>query len=121
MSIFGTKNVGSNLPEDIEARLASVVEKVSLLDREILEKTLEVETKKAELATLNARVVDINNDLENKKIAGEKLTADLNEREVKISQKESALDVYANSLKEKEDKINKYLNIFENMKSVISK
>ena len=121
MSIFGTRNVGSNLPEDIEARLAEVVKNVSLLEKEITEKTAEVETKKAELAILNSRVTEAAADLENKRIANEKITNDLNERENKISQKESALDVYANGLKEKEDKINKYLNIFESMKSVISK
>ena len=121
MSIFGTKNVGSNLPEDIEVRLAEVVNNISILERNITEKTAEVEAKKAELATLNSRVLDVNNDLENKKISSEKITAELAERELKISQKESTLDVYANALKEKEEKINKYLKVFENMRDIVNK
>jgi hypothetical protein len=43
------------------------------------------------------------------------------EREIKLSQKESALNVYANALQEKEEKIKKYLAIFERMKDVVTK
>jgi chromosome segregation ATPase len=121
MSTFGTKNVDLNLPEDIEARLAQVQENISILEGKIISTTNEVEAKKSELAILNSKVAEANADYNNKIAAGEKITAELRDRELKISQKESALDVYANALKEKEEKINKYLSVFENMKSIVSK
>ena len=121
MSAFGTKNVVSDLPEDIELRLTQVQENISLLEGKIISTTNEVNAKKSELDLLNIKLAEANADYANKIAAGEKITSELRDRELKISQKESALDVYANALKEKEEKINKYLNIFENMKSVVSK
>jgi chromosome segregation ATPase len=121
MSTFGTKNVELNLPEDIESRLAQVQENISLIEAKIISTTNQVEAKKIELDILNSKVAEANADYTNKVNAGEKITSELRERELKISQKESALDVYANALKEKEEKINKYLNIFENMKSIVGK
>jgi hypothetical protein len=65
-------------------------------------------------------VADARADYSNRVASSDKITNELKERETKISQKESALDIYANALKEKEDKINKYLKVFENMKGVVS-
>ncbi len=121
MSEIRANSIKLDLPEDVAERIASVQEKVSILDGQIRSKTEEVESKKVELDIVNSKLAEVNADLKNKIEFGEKIKKDLADRELRISQKESALDVYANALKEKEEKINKYLNIFENMKSVISK
>ncbi len=119
MSTFGKTN--SNLPEDIEERIAAVQTKISLLERNKIDLESAVETKRKEASDLDIRISAARTELE-------KLLADhtdkilaLEEREKQVASKESALNVYANALKEKEEKINKYLSIFENMKNVIGK
>jgi len=120
MSSFG-KSVGSILPADIEERLASVQETISRLDGQIIIASREVEEKKKALETLNVQLAGVKAEYDKKVSDSAAITTGLKERETKLSQKESALDVYANALKEKEERINKYLNVFENMKGVISK
>lgn len=120
MSTFGTK-VTSTLPEDIEARLAEVQRTISLLEGKIISTTNELEAKQKELAILVSKVEQANLDYTNKVSLSETVAKNLQEREDKAYQKESALDVYANALKEKENKINKYLAIFENMKDIVIK
>ena len=114
-------NVNSILPEDIEARLAAVQEKISLLDGKIISTTNEVEAKKTELGDLNSKILAANAEYNSVVTNSENINKTLNERETKLAQKESALNVYANALEEKEKRITKYLNIFENMKDVVSK
>jgi chromosome segregation ATPase len=120
MSSIG-KTVSSNLPEDVEERIAYIQESISLLERKNIDLDSEVEAKKNIVSGLNDKILVATSELN--KIISEQETriSSLNDREAKIVQKESALDIYANALKEKEDRINKYLAIFENMKSVVSK
>jgi chromosome segregation ATPase len=120
MSDFGTSKQ-SILPEDIEARLARVQENISILDGQIIKANTELESKKLELSSINSSIASAVEDYKNKVSAGEVLTKNLDEREAKLSQRESALNVYANALEEKEKQINKYLVIFENAGKIISK
>jgi len=48
------------------------------------------------------------------------LRAGLQEKEKFINEKESALNVYANALGEKEAKIKRYLSIFDKMKDIVT-
>lgn len=121
MSTFGTKNVSLDLPEDIEKRLVEVQENISILEGQIINTTNEIENKKLELDAINSRIENANIELNRKIVEGDKLIEELTEREQRLIQKESALDVYANALKEKEQKINKYLEVFEKMKEVVKK
>jgi chromosome segregation ATPase len=118
---MGGTGVNSLLPEDIEERLSAVRENISLLERELITAQSDVEAKKTEFKEWSDKAEAARLDYEKRLAVSEGLSVQLNDREAKISQKESALGVYANALKEKEDKVNKYLNIFENMKNVISK
>jgi chromosome segregation ATPase len=120
MSSMG-KTVDSNLPEDIEERLTSVQEKISFLEREKITLESDVANKKGEQTTLNIQISEARLDYENIVNNGKKILEDLKNREERIVQKESAMDVYTNALKAKEEKILKYLAILENMKEIISK
>jgi chromosome segregation ATPase len=121
MSLIGKINTESNLPEDIEKRIEEYKESISLLERQKLDLENSVGSKKIQEQELSQRITDAHNEL-NRIVAEQKTRiSSLEEREEKISQKESALDIYANALKSKEEKINKYLAVFDNMKNVISK
>jgi len=121
MSSIGKTNTELNLPEDIEKRINEVQQAVSVLERQKLDLENSVGSKKIQEAELSERITDAHNEL-NRIISEQKIRiSSLDEREEKILQKESALDVYANALKSKEEKINKYLAVFENMKSIVSK
>jgi chromosome segregation ATPase len=120
MSSMG-KTVDSNLPEDIEERLAKVHETISIIERKIDEGEAKVTSLEVQEAYLTDKIATKEKELDEVDKLCVSRVVDLDEREIKLSQKESALDVYANALKEKEERINKYLNIFENMKNVISK
>jgi len=121
MSDMGTRSMGSLLPEDIEARLANVQETISGLERQMITLQSEVNHKQEERDVVenNLKVALIELD----KIVAETNSkkSELADRETKITQKESALNVYANALEEKEKKINKYLAIFENAKDILGK
>lgn len=119
MSGMGSRAVDSLLPTDIEERLAKVQLVISQLERQRMTLADDVEAKKALLVAVNADLTAANVELIKVKDSSETISAALSDRELKISQKESALNVYANALQEKEKKINKYLALFESMKDVV--
>ena len=113
------KGADSILPEDIEARLANVQEKISGLERQIITLNDEIGSKNMELNEVNSRLETAKSELDKTTTNAAGISAGLADRETVVAQKESTLNVYANALEEKEKKINKYLAIFENMKDVI--
>jgi chromosome segregation ATPase len=121
MSDIGTKNVGSLLPDDIEARLATVQEAISGVEREKLSLESEISLKKNELAIVDSQLEGAKIELSKIVSESTSITNLLREREDKASQKETALDVFSTELEEKEKKLNRYLLIFENMREVVEK
>lgn len=107
------------LPEDIGARVAAAQEKISRLERQLVDLGTEATTKSAELERINADTVVAREALATLESAQAAKIAELAERERRVASKESALDAYASGLKEKEAKLQKYLAVFEGMKSVI--
>lgn len=95
--------------------------------------SISLNLKKEKLSTLDVEIAnrtkdlnDVLNKIENSKLVLveiEKESSDkineLKKREDAVNKKESAVVVYANSLEEKERKINKYLAIFDNMKASV--
>ena len=120
MSGFGNTKE-SILPEDIEIKLANVQRIISELGDLKLKIEDEVAQKRKDLEVITAKVEVANNELSTLNALYETKSLELKTKEEKVTQRESALDVYANALQEKEKKTNKYLSIFENMKDVISK
>lgn len=120
MSDF-TKTSDSILTDDVENKLRKVQsDMINLIkERDTIDETLK--QKREELTNIQGLLEKANIELDRVVIAASEGSAKLSEREEKIKQKESALDVYANALKEKEDKLNKYLAIFERMKDVVTK
>jgi chromosome segregation ATPase len=120
MSTMGHNNINSLLPADIEEKLSAAQETISNIERKIILINGELETKQNELALVTTQVFDANNDYKNIISRSEIINKELRDREIKLNQRESALNVYASALEEKEKKINKYLSIFDNMKGAIS-
>lgn len=119
MSDMGSNKVESLLPEDIEAILNKINSEIADLERKKFDIIKEIEEKFAELALVKVNLVNSNEEY-NKVISKIALAEEgFKERETKIIQKESALNVYANALTEKERKINKYLAIFDGMKDTL--
>jgi len=110
--------IQTNLPEDIEAKIAAVHESISLLERTDSDLKTSIAQKQAEEIELNNKIVDATNTLNEVLEKAKEITVSLDEREIRINQKESALNTYANALTEKENKINKYLAVFDNMKKI---
>ena len=109
------------LPEDIEKQLGKVKTKIADLTSQNLALEKEHDDKVKLLDEVNIKINSANVELSRVEFLFNSIQKDLSDREVKLSNKESALDVYANALKEKEKKIAKYLAVFDNMKDVISK
>jgi len=109
------------LPEDIEKQLGKVKTRIADLTSQNLALEKEHEDKVKLLDETNVKINSANVELARVEFLFNSMQKDLSDREVKLSNKESALDVYANALKEKEKKIAKYLTVFESMKDVISK
>ena len=118
---MNTKSVSSLLPEDVESLLAEAKNTIFSLGEQIRVKDAELAAKNTAVQDATNRLNQLNGEIANITAAAESRNAELSEKEVRCNQRESALDVYANALKEKEEKITKYLGIFENMKSVLSK
>ncbi len=110
----------SSLPEDVEQKMSVIQETIASLARRKLDLENAVVAKNSELDQVTVRLEHTNAESQRITALYEEKMSTLNERENKLSQKESALEVYANALQEKEKKINKYILIFENMKDVIS-
>jgi len=119
MSTMGTNAFNSVLPEDIEKRLKSAQEIISTIEGKIVTAQNELEAKELEFKIINSKVEEATADYNNKVAKNEDILNTIKDRETKLAQKESALNVYTSALEEKEKKINKYLSIFENMKDVI--
>lgn len=120
MSGMNSKPVSSLLPDDIESQLALAKNKIFTLSEQRKSLDSDIESKKIIQGQLDAKLLEINNEIARINASNEARNSELNEKERRLSQKESALDVYANALEEKEKKIKKYLTVFENMKDVIS-
>ena len=109
----------SLLPKDIEVKLTEVKNTISNAGIKIKSLNAEIEVKTNELAvvtnSLNEAKEVYTKTIEDNQTA----LREVKDRENKLDQRESALNVYANALEEKEKKINKYLAIFESMKDVI--
>ncbi len=121
MSGMNSKPVSSMLPDDVEEQLANAKNLIFSLGEEIKTKDAELTAKQNLVSDTDARLASLNGEISTIMSNIDSRNTELNERENKCNQRESALDVYANALKEKEEKITKYLAIFENMKSVISR
>ncbi len=117
---MNSKTVSSLLPDDIEGLLSEAKNKVFLLGEQIKACEMTLVQKKAELATVDGRLIEVNAKISDISENIDNKNAQYAEKDNKIAQRESALDVYSNALQEKEKKIKKYLIIFENMKDVIS-
>jgi len=109
----------ADLPADLEERVAAAHGVISALERRQVDLGADVaalEAKKAHLASEVSAVADsvrASSDALAAKVAA------IAEREAAAAQERSALNVYANALKEKEDRLDKYLAVFENMKKVV--
>lgn len=121
MSGIGYRGADSNLPADVEAKIANVQAVISQLEAKIISADNQLESKKSELLVLKTNIDSANTEYNRVIALTEASSSSLSDREQKIAQKESALDVYAAALQEKEKKINKYLSIFESMKDVVIK
>lgn len=121
MSGIGAKIVKLDLPEDIEAQLTKVKNIITSLSIEKTTLEAEVEAKKVELSNYVDKIKDANTEYISISQTCDLKLQELKDKEDKIYQRESTLDIYANALQEKEKKIGKYLNIFEGMKDVIIK
>lgn len=108
------------LPEDVEERVAKIQETISLLEGRSISLDKEVKQKQDDLNLVNSSILRAKQELETIEVKSQEVSAQLADREAKVAQKESALDVYANALTEKEKKINKYLSIFENIKDIVN-
>ena len=109
----------SILPEDIEKRLANIQQIIADLDQQ-------KQDGENYVAKLKSDISDLENKISTAKAEHERIVSlqiskdlELKDKESKLNQRESALDVYANALKEKEDKILKYIAIFEKMKLTV--
>ncbi len=120
MSGMSAKPVSSLLPDDIEQQLAGAKNLIFKLGEQKKSLDTDIVSKQKILEELNIKLGEVNTELGRVNSMIDSKNAELSERERKIAQKESALDVYANALEEKENKIKKYLTVFEGMKDVIS-
>ncbi len=114
------KPVSSLLPDDIEQQLALAKSSIFKLGDQKKNLDIDIESKKKEQERLDLVLLQTNTEIQRLNSIMESKNIELADRERKVGQKESALDVYANALEEKEKKIKKYLMVFENMKDVIS-
>lgn len=121
MSGIGNPKVGSILPEDIEQKLseiqgviASLNEQKIALEKDIIDRS----------NTLNDLIkkVEIAND-EYKKISAQSsaILEEIKKREDDIAAEKEGLRMFAEGLKVKEERINKYLAVFEGIKANIGK
>jgi uncharacterized protein (DUF3084 family) len=115
------KTVSSSLPDDIETKVRNVQSDMIRLDAQKDSLTKDIAAKLVEQKRLSGLIDSANIELSRVQNAIESKQKESSEREIKLSQKESALNVYANALQEKEEKIKKYLAIFERMKDVVTK
>ena len=86
-------------------------EKVDIQDK-ITQETVKLNSVVEECKRKSVDLVNLNQQIESKE-------GEFKERELHLGEKESALNVYANALSVKEQQINKYLQVFDSMKSVI--
>lgn len=120
MSGINSKPVSSLLPDDIEGLLANAKNRIFSLGGEIKTKEANLEATAVLQMQADARLLEANNQISAITALIDSKNSEFSEREKKLSQRESALDVYANALEEKEKKIKNYLNIIESMKDVVS-
>ena len=94
-----------------------------------------IKLKKEEIVTVNSQLAEagfVLNEVNNDITKAEGRRNDVNteietrlkevaDKEARSNERESALNVYATALGEKEKKINKYLGIFDNMKDIITR
>lgn len=119
MSSIG-KKIDSDLPEDIEARMSKVNEVISSLERKKIDLDISIENKINQELELVKKIDIAKTELERVNEECRQKTAALDEREVRIFNKELALSEHSEKLKEREIQINKYLAIFDNMKKFIT-
>ena len=121
MSDIGKLKVDSILPDNIEEKIRETHSTILGLihGKEALQK--EVDDKRAEYQKICTLLDGSNVELLRVEKAAKDKARELTDREEKVSQKESALNVYANALKVKEEKLSKYLSVFDRMKDAITK
>ena len=119
MSGMGS-TTASILPEDVEEKLKNVQRIITELSDQKISAEKDTEAARNNLAEVNKLLDEANAKLAETTSQQAVLETQMQEREGSIAKKESALEVYSNALLEKENKINKYLKIFDNMKDVIS-
>ncbi len=120
MSSIG-KIIDNGLPEDVEKQMAVIHETISNLERTKIDLDNSIEVKKNDEKVLIDQITISQKQLDDLILEQKRITTSLDEREVRISQKEVALDVYAGALKDKENKITRYIGIFDKMKEVVGK
>jgi chromosome segregation ATPase len=119
MSGMGS-TMSSVLPEDIEEKLKNVQKIIADLESQKTFSEKEAEVAKAELATITKLLESARTDFDDVTSKIKLAESKFAEKEGNLARKESALEVYANALVEKEKKINKYIAVFDNMKGIIS-
>ena len=121
MSEISSKKIDSLLPEDVEAKLANIQAILANLDKQKLDLEIEIKDKTSQVEKLREKTAVAEGELEKINSVYQDKIKTINEKEAKLSQRESTLDVFATALSERERKIKRYIEVFENMKNVISK
>lgn len=96
-------------------------ESIDIKKTEMLSLDNEIAERQKELAILNIKKEDIFKKIISLDDDIKLRTKDIDDRFTSLSNKESALEVFANALSLKEDKINRYLAMIENMKSTVAR
>lgn len=120
MSTMNQKSVSSLLPDDIEEQLSLAKSKIFTLSEQKKSLDNDIESRIKTKNELDEKISEKSAELTQVTSSIESKNLDFNERERKLNQRESTLDVYANALQEKEKKIKKYMVVFEGMKDIIN-
>lgn len=118
-SAMGTSSEQS-LPEDIEKELANVQGVIKSLSVEKDSLKSEVEQGRQDLEIIKGKISDANKILFDINSTYQSKLDDLKKKENYLTEKESSLEVYSNSLKDKELKINRLLQAFNSVKRIMS-
>lgn len=119
MSSFGQKS-SLDIPEDIEKNMILLQEKFSLLEKTKIDLDKSISENEIVLKDINSKILVAQNELDQIVVQSKSITAGLDERETRIYKKENDLEVYETALKEKENKIRRYIAIFDGAKKIMN-
>lgn len=119
MSGMGSQRESPFLPEDVEEELRKVQNTVVDLNLKKTSLENEVASKDAQLVEINLKIHEANILLDDVTSRCREVEKSIATKEIAFSQKEEIFKITLKETEEREQRVNRYLAVFENMRNFI--